>query len=473
MSEEADYDIQFVSAVSDTATVRLDLRDAPWSLQADTDFGTPALKRASVSTLMVDGERYPAAAFENRVITLVARINDVDDDTAAGVLQQLYRELDRPCNVLRYRPATSKPVFFRTFRAGPGQVRWNPVLREVTAVIPAEPFAVGLRVDLPARVMLNDPAAALGGLYFDVQPGEVQGDVETPLYMKVLATDVTPTPAGWSSGYGRRQTVLAVRRGGDPAQAPFVLQAESMIRPSDTLLRPNDLAMSGPGQNHVRVPFSFPGYDQRLLIHDFPPTPGPDVRGTYRVFVRLRKTVADDVVQMQLNCGLDSSGILTDPVTLPFGTQIRWVDLGRVQFPLGFDPVHDGLSGVELSVRGISVGLFVERLSGSGALDIDCFAFTPADDRWCAIRWPEFGSPDFYVVDGGQNQVYAIGSAGEVRATVTDVEGLTPMLSPNVINRITFIRDVGYDTDGGDDINGQVGVYPYYWPRYLSARGAS
>jgi hypothetical protein len=54
------------------------------------------------------------------------------------------RELDRPSNFLRYQAGTSAPVFFRTYRSGPDAIDFNPITREVTVTLLAEPFALGL-----------------------------------------------------------------------------------------------------------------------------------------------------------------------------------------------------------------------------------------------------------------------------------------------------------------------------------------
>ncbi|MDG4792019.1 carbohydrate binding domain-containing protein [Micromonospora sp. WMMD1102] len=175
----SDYDLRFVDTVSSTAATRLDLRVAPFSVQSDTEFGMPELRRSAVSTLLVDGERYPAAAYDNRLITLVLKVIDASEDATAALLQTLYRELDRPSNVLRYQPGTSAPIFFRTFRAGPSSVIWDPVQKQVVARIPAEPFAVGLPETTGALTVYNDPGLPGGDLnanpYFETNAASWTG----------------------------------------------------------------------------------------------------------------------------------------------------------------------------------------------------------------------------------------------------------------------------------------------------------
>ncbi|GAB3817631.1 hypothetical protein [Micromonospora zhanjiangensis] len=154
------YDVQFVDSISATATVRLDLGLSPWNVRDNTVFDLPDLRRSAVSTLLADGDRYPAAAYANRVITLVVQIRAASDDATAAALQTLMRELDRQSNIMRYRPGTSAPVFFRTFRTAPSSMIWDPVQKELVAQIPAEPFALGVLETLPAVRVANDPALA-------------------------------------------------------------------------------------------------------------------------------------------------------------------------------------------------------------------------------------------------------------------------------------------------------------------------
>lgn len=154
-----EYDLQFVDSITANPAVRIDFTLPPWAPQSSTSFGMPEMQRAVSSTLLTDGDRYPASAYGNRIVTLVCQIHAESEDETAAVLQILYRELDRSANILRYRPGTSAPVFFRTFRCGPESVRWDPGHKEVTASIPAEPFALGLPETIGPVTVYNDPAA--------------------------------------------------------------------------------------------------------------------------------------------------------------------------------------------------------------------------------------------------------------------------------------------------------------------------
>ncbi|QDY06172.1 hypothetical protein FJK98_02505 [Micromonospora sp. HM134] len=616
------YDLQFVDSISAAPAVRLNLAGPGWSVREGTTFGMPELRRSVVQTLLADGDRYPAAAYGNRMLRLVIRYDGSSGDAVAAQLQRLYQELDRPSNVLLFRPETSLPIFFRTYRCGPESVVWDPFTREVSVQVPAEPFAVGLRETLPAVTVGNDPtetselntnpyfevdafgwvgqggsvarstaqahegvasllltpdgvtataearavdlvpvtagqtyrasawlrcaatrsiscninwhngagtymststgvaavtaglwqlvdftavapvgaaqarlvpaslgstppaghtthidearirlvsATAPGGLCFDVT--SPKGDVETPLYLAIQGRDVTTDPAGFSPGSGRRTSLIAVRRRGTPSAAPVVLPVESMSLTTDTTLQ---AAGGGSQGQFARTSFvGTPGMTSRATIALHPAAASVDVRGTYRAFIRMRHSVSADVMQVRLTYVMDSSSVAGDTVTVPSGTTWRWVDAGLVQIPLGYDPGTDGLSGAPLPVWGVSIFLSASRVSGSGTLDTDTIMLVPADDRLCTVRWPEFGQPTTYVLDSAATAVYATSPAGEVRAAIAEMAGLTPMVSPGVTNRVHLLRDVGSEYSDGDDATGYVRVTPYYWPKYLFVRGVT
>ncbi|MEU4640823.1 hypothetical protein [Micromonospora sp. NPDC023814] len=456
------YDLRFVDSISATPAVRLNLMAAPWAVQSATEFGTPELRRATAGTLLTDGEQYPAAAYGNRAITLVARVVGVDQDAAAAALQTLYRELDRPSNLLEYRPSTSEPVFFRTFRAAPGSVTWDPFLMQATAVIPAEPFAYGLREALPQVTVYNDPAAPANGGYFDVV--SPKGDVETPLFLRLEQGSITDF----------RQSIIAVRRRGTPSLMPLVAQAESMALGTDAALgAAGDPAMSGSGQNYVRVSFSTStALIPRVSVLNWPAA-GPDARGTYRAFLRVRQSNPTESMTLRLEAvggGWMSESVV--PAVGP-GTAADYVDMGLVQIPTGADPVTDGYSGVTLSTQSPGFHVYVGRSSGAGTLDIDHLLLVPADDRLCLISWPADSGLTALVLDSARTMAYAVGSGGEVRrpAQQVPIVGAPPMVSPGVANRIVFVQDTGaLQSDAANRLTSTTVITPYYWPRYLYVR---
>jgi hypothetical protein len=298
-----------------------------------------------------------------------------------------------------------------------------------------------------------------GGLHFNVT--DVKGDVETPLHLRLSTSTVL------------RQPVFAVRRRGTPSAMPFVLQAESMTPATDTALAAsNDPAMSGAGQNYLRVSFATnTSMVARASINPWPAAPSGDVRGTYRVLARVRRNTGSDAINLQLTWGNGTgANVSGDIVALPTVgfTDPIYVDLGFVQFPTGQDPVTD-MSGEVLPVRGMQIVLQAQRATGAGSLDIDFLAFVPADDRlMIATIHPDFGGTA-QILDSARTMLYGVGSAGEVRPAVpAQIVGGPPMVSPGQTNRIVYLPNILSGASAA--VTDTTQVTPFYWPRYLHVR---
>lgn len=463
--------IEFVDAVpagSSSPTVRLSLSGAPWSVLKDgTAVPPPVLQRAIRSTLLVDGESIPAAAFSNRVITLRLHLDSTSTTNAATQLQLLHRELNRPTNILRWQPEPSLPaVYFKTMRAPD----YSPAhdhglnLYDLTVTIPAEPFALGPREDIATATISNDPIAGTNGKFWDITG--VKGDVETPLLMKVTG-----------SALSTRQTLFAVRRRGTPSAMPFYIQAESMTMGTDTTVTatPNT-DYSGAGNNYVTTSYATPSSQIRLSTATFPASPSVDARGQYRVYARVdpQWSGVDVVSQFYLQLQHGVRGILNRE-SLPFGKSSafsfpKMVDLGLVQIPEGYDPVQDGASGTEMSVLGIPLTLYSRRSTATGTNRLDYLLFVPADDRLCIIDWGNT-TPTNFVVDGINRMIYGVNGSNQI-SDVNSIgfSGDYPVVSPGVTNRIVFVRDVKGFAGSNDTPAGTTDVTVSYWPRYLYVR---
>lgn len=466
------FDLAFVDGISATAAVRLNLNvPAGWSALADgTNFDPPPLSRAIASTLLADGAVVTAAAYDNRTITLALELAPAPTmDQAATLLQNLAREVDRPANFLRYQLGTTAPVFFRTLRSAISPITWDAVMRRATVVLLAEPFGYGIKETISTATPAANPAT---GMSFDVTG--VKGDVAAPLNMVVTAADVIAT--------GRRKSAIAVRRRGTPSAGPFVLQAESMTMSiADTTVQANNASFSGAGSNFVRTTFATSAaMSSRVQAGPFPASASVDARGTYRVYVRVRQNTAADVIAMRLMWGGDatSNAVVNPTVTLPADTgpsapTLKYVDLGMIQIPHGYDVVED-FAGVAASARGLNLFVQAQRVSGSGSLDTDVLLFVPADDRLLLATWPETSGPTDFVVDSDRGNIYARGASGETYSTQpVDPEGGFPLVSPGVTNRIYFLRDVGLGaaaTGAGDTLTGTTTINANYFPRYMQVR---
>lgn len=459
--------VQFVNSIASSPTVRLDLNTGEWGLQYEgTDIGMPPLERAVSDTLLADGATYPASAYGNRVLTLRFVLTTTTVDEWANELQKLARELDRPNNILKWQPPTAtNPVFFRTFRSDivdVEEIPGNNLSKYITASVVAEPFALGLKETVTAITVSNNPAAANGN-FFDIT--SVKGDVETPLILKVPTTNRGD------------QSVFAVRRRGTPSSAPGFLQAESMTLGTDTTVTATESTMSGAGNNYARCSFATNAdWAPRVSAGSpWPATASVDNRGTYRVFLRCRKTTGADAVDVRLTYGATSSFVTNDPVSLSNSSSVVMADLGLMSIPLGTDPVHDGYSNTEIAARGLYIAVEARRTSGSTSLDFDYVAFMPADDRFGIVDWSaNAGAADRLILDGTHETTYGIVNAtGDlVSMTPGSVAGGFPMISPGQTNRVFHINEVKPGT-AEPTFPTTWSFEPFYFPRYIYVRPAS
>lgn len=466
--------VAFVDSIATSPTTRLNLNDgSTWTLlDAGTEFSPPPLKRAVASTLLTDGARIPAAAYDNRVLQLRLNLTAASEDASATAVQNLFRELDRPFNFLKFQPnAATNPVYFRTFRTSASAVREvlpSGGLREFEVDILAEPFAYGPERALTLATVNNDPAAGSNGCYFDVDSADLLGDVETPAILKFAYADVEDMGP----------TAIAVRRRGTPSSAPFVLQAESMTLGTDTTLPGNDSVMSGSGSNYARCSFATVASTMtvRLTSSTFPSSASVDARGIYRVFLRYRKGTAGNDINVQLGWSFGSTSATNREVALAANTtNRRWADLGTVQIPAGADPHYDGMSGVELPARGGVFTVAAQRTSGSGNVDFDVLLFMPADDRFCLVSWPTSSGPTYAVVDGTTETVYNLGGSDEVYPReMSALAGMFPYFTPNQDNRVCVLLNAGGNAaTASDDKAATPDVTASYYPRYLYVRPAA
>jgi hypothetical protein len=474
---EEQWQLAFVDSIAAAPTIRLTIHSGPagpWILRDGSRFDPPPLRRSIPQSLLADGAAPTSAAYDNRTISLRLQLHDrgtqMDADPAATHLQALMRELDRPTNILKLQAGTSAPVFFRTYRSGPDTIDWDPVNREATMSILAEPAALGLEEVLSGVVVTNDPAAAANGLFLDITAPK--GDVETPLFLTVSNGVV---------GTGRRRSAISVRRRGTPSATPLFLQAESMSLATNVTLPGADATMSGAGSNYARISYTgTTALVQRLSTTTrFPSTASIDARGTYRAFVRVKQNTGTDVHTMRLRHGGADVQITNATVTLPqdvgAGAPTRkLIDLGIVQIPTGYDPVERGMSGVELATEGVFLAIDAGRTSGSGTLDVDYLMLLPVDDlaRAMFIDWPANATVTDFVVEGGTSpSVYARNASGQVTSTqAVEIAGLGPMITPGVTNRVFFHRDVGTGTSStgsGDSVTATTTLTPSYFPRYV------
>lgn len=462
--------------------MRLALEDGTiWSLHVDTDFGMPAVDRAVVSTLLVDGGQVPASAYGLRMLTLVCNINTPSENTDAAELQKLFRELDRPYNYLRWQPDVSNPVFFRTFRSEVAQVYWDQMLKRVTASVLAEPFAYGLREDVAVGVVTNDPAAATRGGFFDV--AGVKGDVATPLMIKDTTSGLHP--------FG----VLASRSRGTPSDLVWFVQGENssgvLAYDFDTAVPAGgpDAAMSGTGtQNYARTTFSTVATMLARIIWQISLSTTTDaqkkaIRGTYRVFTIVRRSDNTSVMRVRIGwTPIWATGVTAynPTVTLPLTTARQVVDMGL--FGVGpNEELRPGRFGAEAPLLAQSMRIEAERASGAGTLDWDLILLIPADESFLTWWTKTNAGPASvdHLIDGATDAIYVIEDGADPFAGTADIQptmvaqlaGGFPMLKPSVTNRIYTLTATDIVTPGVScAVASTYTLTAHYFPRYLFVR---
>lgn len=454
--------VQFVNQIAATPTVRLDVCGAIWTLSRDSDLSPPQLDRAYAGSLLADGRPLTGAAYGNRLLTLQLLLqNNATAEQAAAYIQALGRELDRPSNFLRWQPGTDAPVFFRTLRADFGSIYWDKTQKRCTVTIPAEPFAYGLREAISPITVTDDPAAGANGNFFDIT--SVKGDVETPLLMR-FPDAVFSQPA---------TSVFGIRRRGTVSALPLFRQLEALTSGTDTATNVDATASGG---NSQRCTFTaFPAMASRVYGPMSAASANVDIRGTYRVFLRAKKSTAADVMTVQLRWGYGTISVTNTAVaTTTLHSNWQYYDMGLIQLPTGPDPVIDGYSGTEVPVAPITLYTQASRTSGAGTLDFDVLMFVPADDTLFLVGWPnDTGDLEQFVVDGPREVVYGTKtSTPPTQIVTTEGIGLSGgfiKITPSNDNRIVMLPVVGITSVKTTT----VAVTPEYWPRYLYVRPAA
>jgi hypothetical protein len=456
--------IEFVDSVAAAATVRLSLNTGGWRVIFEgTSVPPPPLRRSVAQTMLNDGGFIPASAYDNRMITLRLQYRGTTGPASATAVQVLNRELDRETNILRWQPDSSLPaVYFRTFRSPEydPQTDHGLDLYQMTLHIVAEPFALGLPVTITPVAVPADPAAAMGRR-FDITG--VQGDVETPLLIKISGTSVST-----------RQSLFAVRRRGTPANMPFLLQAENMTLGTDTTIGNGGNPFSPVATNSDCVDVNFTittAMATRISTLQFPASVSVDTRGTYRVFARVGANTSNGIFDFILFHGNRAIQNPCRYTSVANGIQAH-IDLGLVQIPAGFDPITDGPNGFPMQVEGIPFTLQVQRVAGSN-LYIDYLLFVPADDCLAIVKWGT-GAPFQFVFNSISRSVYALDSGGRTADTQNmGFVGGPIMVSPGVTNRVVYINDVNPFPPTEDPLTASTTINAFYWPRYLSIRPTS
>lgn len=462
---------QFVTDISASPTLRLNINDGSTYVVdvGRVDLDPPEYDQGWADNPMLPGSRLTRSQPKNRTLTIPVHIVSTTAQGQAVAIENLTRELARR-NFLKVQFANTNPIYFRTFIDPKIGVKIRRQLQDsstITLQIPAEPYGYGPRVEVTGSefTVANDPALS-NGLKFDITG--VLGDAPTPLLLQVTSLGSSGTPSGVVSKW----THIATRRRGTPGNLSNVVQAENMLASTDTTST-IDANMSG--GNKMRVSFAT-NTSMTVRLSDSFPDNGiatVEARGLYRVYARVQKTVAGDNIAMQLRYGTGAvNHVIGDTVTLANTTNPYLVDLGYMPVPAYSDPESLGFSGTIMKAFTSWWGLYVQRVSGTGQLDIDFVFFMPADEPTTVmVKFPVTDTR--YVFDGTHE------SGGLVYGSTTALDEVTniakppeiiagggfPELIPGQTNRIFFLRNV--DPNGSlDALTNTTTLRAYYWPRW-------
>lgn len=468
--------ISFVAdmVTNNPATV-LDLNASPITLAPGADLSPSDFDIGWTDNPMTDGALMNRSKATVRTLRIPLQIVSTTASGFSNAVEDLGLALASD-SILRVQFNNSvAPVFFMTFANPKYAAQVRGILscavqyQLVTLEIPADPYAYGPRVTAGTYTVTNNPAVTgVNPCSFDVTG--VGGDQPTPLLLHATSTGVTGTP----SGLVNKWTHIGMRRRGTPSGYSNVIQAESMTLGNGAVVVA-DAAMSD--GNKVTVT---PGLTAMTLrLNDTFPGNGTatvEARGTYRVYARVVKTIFTDVWDVQLRYGADAAtAVINDTRRTPTpspGNNGPWnIDLGLMPCPVWSDPVHHGFSGVRTKCMVPFVGLYAQRVSGTGALQIDYLYFVPADDLTLIARFPT--TDTLYAIDGTTDEggaCYAMpATLDEITTTAGPVQivggGGFPEVIPGQTNRLHVIRQT--DPNGTvDTLTSTTTWVAYYWPRW-------
>lgn len=462
---------QFVDSIAASPSVLLDLNAAPFAVDVKrVDLSPPDFDQSWSDNSLAHGSRLSWERALNRVLAIPIHLTTTSVASHATALENLGNRLAQ--NGLLKVQYGATPVYFRTFGNPKYAIKVRRALQDSSSIdlqIAAEPFAYGPRIEVPGSpfTLSNDPSIATG-CKFDISG--ILGDVPTPLLMVVTSTGAT-------NGVVNKWSHIATRRRGTPSNIDCVVQGEGMTLGTDATVVAGDAAMSGSSKLRIT-----PGTTGMVLrgSDTFPAngTPALDNRGEYLVYARVAKVTAGDTWDVQLKYGQSSTAILAsnDIQRCPAGVNGPFfLNLGKVPCPIGPDPMSHGFSGVDTKALVAFIGLYAQRVAGTGALDIDYLYFVPADDQTLIIDWP--ATDVQYAIDGTTDSGGAVYGfpypAMDEILTVNPLPKIVggggfPEVTPGVTNRIYWLRNVD-PTGVVDAVGNTTTIRAFYWPRWREA----
>lgn len=370
--------------------------------------------------------------------------------------------------------STSDLLFFRTYRAQPGDLSFERVMSTATTSVddwdlevnlPCEPMAYGERVTHSVATVTNNPLSGANPARLTLPA--ILGDAPAPLRLSITPSTTASSPR-----------VMAAIHSGLTSKTPYSLpvgSGDGMTVGADTGA---DVASSSYIGGSYR-PISFAtnaALVTRLTFSGV--TPGA---GRWKILARvaavtpfagnMRATVSGNMVgSKQLNMG--------PTVDVPLGggsTYATWVDLGDFSVPLGAPPNVLDLPSTSLGSHTLEIA--ASRTSASGTLNIDQIIYVPVavhgslKSNVVLSSLPSYSWDTFtaLTVDGDAEAVWmadpSTGALTSVLPYPPSVEGVFPAAVPGAVNVLALLLSV--DTTGGDSITRTTSVVVSYHPRWL------
>jgi hypothetical protein len=368
-------------------------------------------------------------------------------------LNQILGAIAKPGLIMYKASSTMEPIFFRTFRSDTYSID-KEGKREAWTIhlnVTAQPFAIGLRRQLPSVTVGNDPAVLTPNAptYWDFTG--IVGDVPAPAVMRM--TSVLNSLMTW-------------RTQNNPTALNHWIQAESGTLGTDTA---SAVLAGASGGNAASVAFTTQAGLVNRATYTIPTaSPSEAIRGKYRLLVRAKPSAsgAAFLLQYQQNpSGSWSNGSLT--ALRPTATDWTVVDLGLIEFPAFPAPTGIGYSNLGPEIGVSEVAVRVQRLSGTGSLYLDYIYLLPASEGFCNISIS--GAAPWLILDGPNDMTYGMASGSTPFGSGRVVDnagalsprfGTLPTLTPGVTNRFYFLRTDNTATTSTVDIS------TYYWPQW-------
>lgn len=472
--------VKFVDAPEPTADVRLDLSTPDVQVLADGfSLGAPSFNGDS-RTFGVD--------YGDRSLTMSVSVMGTKTETLA-VLQLLAREVVRQQNWLLFQLDPTQPaVWYKTWRAQPGDLSFDNVYDGTTGdVIPdrwvitvpltAEAFAYGERVTLPAVTINNNAAAGTNPCSY-VLP-TIKGDAPAPLRIA----------ADFSATLNQYDILWSTSPVPSTYTAPIVWpigSGDGLTAGTDTGAAVTDSAFSG--GSYRSVSFSTVS-SMATRLQGVAPAVVP--AGRYMVFLRFARSDTTSTFAFKFGYndlgGVDVAGsetVIMDRAASTTAGYATWVPLGTFSFPRYANDLV--ISAFDFAP---SWALQAQRLSGTGAAQLDAIMLIPADlrgmgdaARTLISQFHGFGPQSVDVAsywDGDLEAYTRVNAFAVLDSSIQPLamQGGFPQVYPGQRNMLHLLQqtkaDSGYFgvTDNPDAIATSAVVTLSYHPRYLYLRG--